>query len=108
MNFIRGMEPLRAMKIGIITWKNLSAGCILKSRRFVPLTECGGFLKFTSDRAKQTTHILPLSNLVIQKIERKKLSIIRIHREELGFPFPFIIEGSIERFQKYFDIVQER
>jgi hypothetical protein len=108
MNFVRGMEPLRAMKIGIITWKNLSDGCLLKSRRWVPLTECGGVCRFTSDGAKQNAHILALVIITIQSVEIKKLGIIKIQYQHVKGGMSFIVEGSIERFRKYFDIIQER
>jgi hypothetical protein len=108
MNFVRGMEPLRAMKIGIITWNKLSTGCSLKSRRWVPLTDCGGVLRFTSDGAKQTAHILALETILIQSAEIKKLGIIKIQYQHNKGGMSFILEGSVERFRKYFDIIQER
>ncbi len=108
MNFIRGVEPIRAMKIGIITWKNLSTGCSLKSRRYVPLTDRGEVMRFTSDGAKQTAHILALETMIIQTIERKRLGILKIQYQHIKGGMSFIVEGSIERFRKYFDIVQER
>ena len=109
MNFVRGIEPLRSMKIGIVTWNNLSAGCFLKSRRWVPLTgrEDGSF-RFTSDRAKQDARILALETLIIENIERKKLSILRVKYSHNKGTMHLVLEGSVERFRKYFDIIQER
>lgn len=97
------------MKIGIITWNNLSSGCSLRSKKWVPLTgwEDGSF-RFTSDRAKQDAHILALETLIIENIERKKLSILRVQYSHDPGTKHLVLEGSIERFRKYFDIIQER
>jgi hypothetical protein len=107
MNFVRGIDPKRSMKIGIVTWKNLSDGCSLRTKRWVPFTSYkDGSFRFTSDRAKQDSHILALETIHIKNIERKKYTI-RIKYNYNGFENRYILEGSIERFQKYFDIVQE-
>lgn len=110
MNFTRGMDPLRSMRIGIITWDKLNIGNKLRSKRWVPLTSLidGGKFRFTSDGAKQNSHILALEELTIVEIERKKLSILKIKFQWNSRANITTIEGSIERFRKYFDIVQER
>lgn len=109
MNFIRGIEPLRAMKIGIITWNNISVGCRIETKKWWSLDFVrfpDGSLRFVSDGAKPT-YCIPINSIrTINKIERKR-STIRIEcQNENGVEIT--IEGSIERFRKYFDIIQER
>lgn len=107
MNFIRGIEPLRSMKIGIVTWNNLGPGCFLENRKGVPLVAReDGSLRFVSDGAKAMFHINYKDlHIVILGIERKK-STIRIQYRHIDRDF--ILEGSIERFRKYFNIIQGR
>lgn len=80
----------------------------LQSKTWVPLTgrEDGSF-RFTSDRAKQDAHILGLETLVIENIERKK-SVLRVKYSHNRGTMHLVLEGSVERFRKYFDIIQER
>jgi hypothetical protein len=108
MNFERGKDPKRSMKIGIVTWNNLSSGCILKSKKWVPLVSReDGSSRFASDKAKSTHHI-GIDILIIQAVERKR-STIRIEwKSDKALSGSSILEGSIERFRKYFNIVQER
>jgi len=109
MNFVRGIDPKRSMKIGIVTWNNLSSGCILKSKKWVPLvSRVDGSTKFASDKAKPAIHIMGSENLIIQTVEKKKSTIIINYRSDKAISGSSILEGSIERFRKYFDIVQER
>lgn len=104
MNFVRGIDPKRSMKIGIVTWNNLSVGCFVRTKRWVLLTNYnGGIFRFASDRAIETAHI-GMETLIIESIERKKSGIIKIKFQNNSF----IIEGSIERFRKFFEIIQER
>ena len=109
MNFVRGIDPKRSMKIGIVTWDNLSPGCIIKSKWWVPLVvREDKSTRFASDKAKPTIHIMGAENLIIQKAEKKRSTIRIEYRSDKAISGSSILEGSIERFRKHFNIVQER
>jgi hypothetical protein len=116
MNFERGIDPKRSMHIGIINWNNLSENCFLQTRKFVPFVEKGERFHyiFCCDGADFTENILEGAYLWIKEIKKEK-NIIEIKytvnwdREPehhlAGF---FYLKGSIERFRKYFNIIQKR
>lgn len=120
MNFERGMDPMRAMKIGVITWNKIGSGMKLLAKHTVPLTHlittpgkpiAENVHKFACDGAG-TTDTIPWKRIIFIKKAKIKKSIIEItyypdercSRDDIEYH----LTGPIERFRKYFDIVQER
>ena len=141
MNFQRGIDPRRAMKIGIVTWNNLGLGCQLKCKHDAPMTQINTiyldlpscqqtgnaiqnvytYFKFAVDNAKPNMHLLRDHIFNIIEYDNQKGIIttkVVLTTGMLGTAVAgrfllsdrssreFIIKGPIERFRKYFEIIQ--
>mgnify|MGYP006902021823 FL=1 len=119
MNFVRGVDPKRAMKIGIITWDNLGPNNFLIQKKYpVPVygREEKDFISkvlyFCCDGRKVESHIFD-TYILIKDIKRLKLGIILIEfqlagRDKTPTGGTYFLKGPLERFKKYFVLVQER
>lgn len=124
MNFERGIDPKRAMEIGIRTWQNLSVGDILKCKpnKWVSIDETFGqtygYARFVMDGSKKTRwsgHSL-MTYLKIVDIKREKVKKIEYlyvtfyNNDRKEFPGSSYLQkrlmGPIERFQNNFIILQ--
>jgi hypothetical protein len=111
-NFIRGLEPKRAMGIGIRTWDNIGPDDVLISKGAPVYSYDNKYYRFTRDGARCSHYIqgsIQITEITRTVYKKRTVMIMMSYSKIYSGSNPVMINrlyGPLDQFQKYFIIKQ--